>query len=323
MTDRKDNLRAYLERLLDERVRSYVVVVAAALLVIFVTGLIAGSLYAGLVPMLFGLCGLAFRWPVMPMICVVAVGWFQFHPFGIPLGATERFEPRFTHFRFGDLLLVAAVLVYLIAQYRLFALTHRAIPDDRLIPIRRTDQTQPELRDPDHVEEREIAQVMLIVGGALLAGQILWFLLSETVLNFRDLPPFESRLGATSGSIPPLESREILFVLGLGLTIFFARLGFWYWKLRGLNRDEAQLVLADTGWSEMRREAARLETWRAYGKYRSRAKVAAPAPKKRRKRQEPWLAKALGRACLTLMIAMVIAIVVICGFAWILRMFAF
>lgn len=319
MTERKDNLRAYFDRLLDERLRSYVVVVAAALLVIFVTGLIAGSLMAGLVPMLIGLAGLALRWPAMPMICAISVAWFQALPLGVPVYAPDRVDPKFTHFRIQDLMLVAAVLVYLIAQYRLYALAHRAIPNDRILQFRRPGSDLPELRDPDRVEEREIPQILVLMAGALVAGQVLWLILSETVLNFRILPPFEARDRFNSGSVPSHASREILFALGLGLSVFFARLGFWYWKLRGLNRDEAQLVLADTGWSEMRREAARLETWRAYGKYRTRAKEVVAVPKRRKRRQEPWLAKAIGRACLTLALAIFIAVVLVCGGAFALR----
>lgn len=316
MSDKKENLRTYIERLLDERVRSYVVVVAAALLVIFVSGLIGGSLYAGLIPALAGFIGLALRWPVMPMVCVGATAWFQALPFGVPVYAPPRIDPRFTHFRIQDLLLVAATMVYLIAQYRLFALTHRVVPDDRLVKVRRADAGPPELRDADDVEEREIPQLLVIAAAVLIAGQFLWLILSETVLDFRILPPFRLREGEFRREWTYV-SREILFGLGLGFVLFFGRLAFWLWKLKAMNRDEAQLALADTGWVEMRREAARLETWRIYGKQRG-----LPAPpvvrKKRPKPSEPWLLAAVGRACLTLFVAVFIALVLVCGGSYII-----
>lgn len=314
MTEKKDNLRAYWERLLDERLRSYVVVAAAALLVIFVSGLLAGSLMAGLVPAIFGLCALGLRWPVMSVLLVVAVAWFQALPFGVPVFSPRPLDPRFTHFRFGDILLVAAVLVYLIAQFRLYTLAHAAVPDDRIFRVRRKHE-MPDLRDPDRVEEREIPQLLVLMGAALVAGQFLWLFLSETVLNFRILPPIEIRDGLRGASLPYHASREVMFAIGLGVSIFLARLGLWYWRLRSLNREEAQLILADTGWSEMRREAARLETWRIYGKLRAREKVVVPVPRRKPKKRDqgPWLMAAIGRACLTVFIALFIALILVCG----------
>jgi hypothetical protein len=315
VSEKKENLRAYLERLLDERLRSYVVVVAAALLVIFVSGLIAGTLIAGLVPALIGIVGLTMRGGALPMVCVVAVAWFQALPFGVPIRGATPIDPRFTHFRVQDLLLIAAVMIYLIAQYRLFSLAHRVVPDDRLVKVRRADSGPPELRNADDVEEREIPQLLVVATAALIAGQLLWLILSETVLDFRSLPPFRGRPGGFRDSWH-YASREILFALGLGLALFFGRLTFWVWKLKTMSRDEAQLALADTGWVEMRREAARLETWRIYGKRRG-----LPAPpvvrKKRPKPSEPWLLAAVGRACLTLFIAIIVALVLVCGGAYV------
>src|SRR5207249_7624622 len=61
-------------------------------------------------------------------------------------------------------------------------------------------------------------------------------------------------------------SRFVLFVGVLAAVGVAARLVFWYWRLAGLNADEARLAVLDTGWAEVRREAARQETWRAWGR---------------------------------------------------------
>lgn len=312
MSEKQNNLRAYIERLLDERVRSYVVVVVAALLVILVSGLISGSSTAGLVPALIGLVGLVLRGGALPIVCVISVAYFQFLPFGVPIVRPVPLDPRFTHFRIQDLFLVSAVLVYLIAQYRLFSLTHRVVPDDNLVKVRHADRLPPEIRDPALVDEREIPQLLVVMAAALLLGQLAWLFLSETILEFRNFQPVQLRPSGLRGSWV-YTSREIVFALGLGLTVFFGRLGFWLWRLKTLNPLEAQLILADTGWAEMRREAARLETWRAYGKDRAREKVVVPAAKRKPKRRKPWLAAALGRACLTVFVASIIAILLVCG----------
>ncbi len=322
MTEKADNLRAYWQRLLDERLRSYVVVVAASLLIIFVLGLIAGSLYAGLIPVLFGLCGLGLRWSVMPIFCVISVAWFQALPFGIPVYSPPRIDASYTHFRISDLLLVAAVIVYLISQYRLYSLAHLAVPDDRIFRKRRKNEL-PDLRNPDLVEEREIPQILVIMALVLIVGQFLWLILSEVVLDFRILPPFRMReSGLRRDWSWTISSRLIMFAIGFGIVIFTGRLFFWWWKLRRLNAEEAQLILADTGWVEMRREAARLETWRSDRIDRKRARLIPRAPKRKPKNQKPWLGPALGRACLTLMVAIVIALVLVCGGSYLfLRLF--
>jgi hypothetical protein len=312
VSDKQENIRAYYDRLLDERLRSYVVVVAAALLVVFVSGLIAGSLYAGLIPAALGFLGLALRWPAMPMVCVASVAWFQALPFGVPIVRMTPIDPRFTHFRIQDLMLAAAVLVYLVAQYRLFALAHRAVPDERRVKARRAVPAAAGPRDAADVEEREIPQLLVVAAAVLIAGQFLWLALSETVLDFRTLPPFRLRESGFGRSWY-YTSREVLFALGFGFALFFGRLGFWVWKLKTMNRHEAQLALADTGWLEMRREAARLETWRVHGKLRARAKVVVPVPNRRKKPSEPWLGQAIGRACLTLLIAVFIAFLLVCA----------
>ena len=58
-------------------------------------------------------------------------------------------------------------------------------------------------------------------------------------------------------------SRFLLFTLGFGCVVGLARFAFWYWQIRQWNREEAKLLLLDTGWLESRREYSRIETWRA------------------------------------------------------------
>jgi hypothetical protein len=320
VSEQKNNLTFYWNRLLDERVRTYVVVTAAALMVIFVAQIMSGSLIAGLIPLIMGATALGLRWTAMPVLCVVAVAWFQALPFGVPVGRAFNQDPRFTHFRMQDLLLGAAVVVYLIAQYRVYTLAHMAVPDER-DPRFRKANALPDRRDPDLIDEREVPQLLVTAAVVLVAGQVAWLVLSETVLDFRQLPPIRLRPAAGvrfDGAHSLATSRWLLFVITFGVTIFLARLAFWYWRIRTLNRAEAQLVLADTGWSEMRREAARQETWRAFGKYRHRPAPPRPKLKPKPRPDRPWLGAAVVRGCLIVVIAVAIALLMVCAGVWIM-----
>lgn len=315
----KNDVWAYWRVLMDERVRTYVVVTAAALLVIFVAQLMTGTLIAGGVPFALGLFALALRWTAMPVVCVVAVVWFQALPFGVPVGGPGPIPAQFTHFRIQDLLLCMAVVVYLTAQYRLYSLAHMAVPDERL-PRYRRNSDRPDLRDPDLIDEAETPQLLVLAAAALVLGQLAWLALTELVLDFHRLPPVRLRPPgfARDGSVPPHESRFLLFVLAFGGAVFLARLAFWYWRLRTLTPTEGQMILADAGWAEMRREAARQETWRAWGKYRSR--VVKPKPKpKRREPAKPWVGAAVVRAFLIVAIAFVVTILMVCAGVWIME----
>ncbi|QEL13900.1 hypothetical protein [Limnoglobus roseus] len=317
----ENRIWAYWRVLLDERVRTYVVVTAAALLVIFVAQLMSGSLIAGAVPFAIGLTALGLRWVGMPVVCVLSVAYFQALPFGIPINGGFPIDARQTHFRIQDLLLVMAVVVYLIAQYRVYSLAHMAVPDERQLRYQRGDK--PDLRDPALISEQEVPQLMVAAAAVVIAGQMIWLGLSEVVLDFRQLPPIRPRqagmFGSVEGAMPPQASRWLLFVLSFGVLVFVTRLAFWYWKLRTLNRAEAQMILADAGWAEMRREAARQETWRAWGKYRARRLL--PKPKLKRRPSDPvkpWVGAAIFRSCLIMVIAGVIAILLVAFGVWLL-----
>ena len=89
----------------------------AAVVLLGVAMLQAGADRWALVPTLVGAAGLAFRWRLAPLGLVAAVAAGQLAPLWLfgPL-ALRRAS------LVGDLVLVAAVLAYLVAQYRLFGL---------------------------------------------------------------------------------------------------------------------------------------------------------------------------------------------------------
>ena len=126
-----NSYQAYLKVLLDERVRGYVMVAGCALIAVFVIQLSTGSLIAGGIPMLAGILAMVLRWTAMPGVFVVTVAYLAVYPFGVVLsgGRSSVVPSSFSPF---DMLLVAAVLVYLHAQFRVYSLAKQAFPDERV-----------------------------------------------------------------------------------------------------------------------------------------------------------------------------------------------
>lgn len=252
---------SYAARLLDPRVRGYLVTLVAALAVVFVALFQRGQLLAAGFPVALAVPGLLLRWTAMPVVVVAAVCYLLVFPTGIPFDNAAFATIRASYFEVTDLLFVAAVLCYLTAQYRLYGLTVRAVPGDW--PAAGRPPAGPETRRPaDAITGTELQWLFAGVGAAVLAGQLLWLALTQLDADFTRFPP----VTPTSHGVAPGPSRFVLFVAVFGGVAGAARLVFWYWRLHRLNADQARLVLIDTGWAEVRREAARQETWRAWGR---------------------------------------------------------
>jgi hypothetical protein len=261
-------VETYYTRLLDPRLRGYLVTLVAALAVVAVALFQRGQLLAAVVPLFLALPGLLFRWTGIPALVVLAICYLLAFPTGIPLDQAAFAQVRTSHLEVTDLLFVSAVLCYLAAQYRLFALTVRAVPADR--PRQYVRQTDPELRRPaDTVTEVEIQWVFGGIMAAVLGGQLLWLGLTDLDVDLTQFPPVQPVQPAPTG-VSTLPSRFVLFAAFFGGIAVVARLVFWYWRLHRLNGDEGRLVLTDIGWAETRRETARQETWRAWGRPGSR-----------------------------------------------------
>ncbi len=260
-----NSLPAYLKVLLDERVRGYVMVAGCALIAIFVIQLSTGSLVAGGVPMLIGLLAMVLRWTAMPGFFVVTVAYLAVNPFGAPLPGM-RSELSTSSFSPFDMLLVAAVLVYLHAQFRVYSLAKQAFPDER-VKVARSIRDVLDRRPPRLISNNELLMMILFAVGTTIAGQFVWLFITQLEVDSKVFPPIRLRQFSLGRGRPDLTgiavSRFLLFTLGFGCVVGLARLVFWYWQIRQWNREEAKLLLLDTGWLESRREYARIETWRA------------------------------------------------------------
>jgi hypothetical protein len=251
----------YFARLFDPRVRGYLVTVVAALAVVFVALFQKGQLIAAVVPLLLAVAGLALRWTGVPLLVVVMVCYLLVFPMGVPVrGYSFAFVPS-SYFLLTDLLFVPAVLCYVVAQYRLFGLTESAAPSDK--PRAHRESAGPPLRRPaDAIGGTEPQWLFAGIALAVLVGQLLWFALTKLEFDLGRFPPVRA---ADRGPASPA-SRFIVFALGFGLAAGIARFAFWCLRLYRLSPTEARLVVVDAGWQEIRRESARQETWRAWGR---------------------------------------------------------
>ncbi len=258
-----NSLPAYLKVLLDERVRGYVMVAGCALIAIFVIQLSTGSLVAGGVPMLIGILAMVLRWTAMPGFFVVTVAYLAVNPFVAPLpgGRSSVMPSSFSPF---DMLLVAAVLVYLHAQFRVYSLAKQAFPDER-VKAARSIRDALDRRPPRLISENELLMMILFAVGMTIAGQFVWLFITQLEVDSKVFPPIRLRqfVRGRPDFFSSAVSRFLLFALGFGCVVGLTRLVFWYWQIRQWNREEAKLLLLDTGWLESRREYSRIETWRA------------------------------------------------------------
>lgn len=258
-----DSLRGMF---LNPAVRNYLYAGLAALAMVFVIMFGRLSDIGGLLLVLVGAGGMIFRRPAAPAFFLLFLFWFLIFPFGIPDPDTMSTEFDAGHFRVGDVLLVASVLVYLACHYRVYGLTTQAVPHEQRVPSKRYD---PVRRPTDLVRQGEIPRLLYFVAGVVIAGQLVWLFVARTEIDV--LANFPLRRAAwpryspaQPDAIPPGLTR---LVLTTGLVFFgtlLARLVFGYWRLRTMSPAEGGMVLQDAGWDETRREQTRVETWRKW-----------------------------------------------------------
>lgn len=271
----------------DPAVRNYVIAAFAALGMIFLVLFQQGSDLGGLLIVVVGAAGIALRWVAAPVFVLLVLTYFMVFPFGIPGEAFEnRWEIADARFRVPDLMLAAAVLVYVACQYRIFGFVHQAVAYEGA--VRRSDEP-PTRRPPALVTSAELGTLFAVTGVVVVAAQLVWL-----VANSIEVVPtgeFPLRWVGSERSLrrgePPggLSAGGTRFVVLAGLLFFvvvLARLVFGYWRLRTMGPAEGAMVLLDSGWAETHRERVRLERWRVWGRKRAeqQAKAAADAEKK-------------------------------------------
>jgi len=244
-----------------------------------------GNLLAAL-PVALAVLGLLLRSPVMPGLFLLVLN-LAVLPLTAWLSVTAFSDVPGSHLRVMDLVLVAATLTYFACQFRLLSLTLQGMPSDVPAGLPGGKGDRAPKRPGSTAKPDETGRMFATVAVCVLIGQVVWLIVSELRLDFRETPPLLlARPAASYGGYRSDESmNRFLMLAGLTAVVTLpTALAFWYWRLSRLNPGEARLILLDTQWRESRRELNRQEKWRAWGLVRRRPQAARhsrPLPEER------------------------------------------
>lgn len=251
-------------------VRNYLFAGLAALAMVFVVLFGRGSDLGGLLLLLTGAAGMAFRRPGTPPLFLLILLYFLIFPYGLPPAEEDRFALRDGQFGVGDMILAAAVVAYIACHYRVIGLTLRSVPADTAAPVR--GEERPPRRPPANVRPDELSQVVAVALGAAVAGQLVWwFLTTATIDVLGDSPirfdqPQTVRRGRAQRGYPDWGTRLLLLAGLAAAATVLGRLVFGYWRLKRLSPAEGSLMLQEGAWDETRREQVRVAWWRVWAK---------------------------------------------------------
>jgi hypothetical protein len=307
---------SYFQVLLDPIARNYVVTIIAAVLVLFVVQLFKASMVASIITTLLAVVVLLLQKRSLVLLMVPLVAYLQLYPTGVPT-RVSGFETdlRDSHFRIIDLALVGATMVYVFAQLRFFSLASLAVPEG----VGGSPTSLADRRSPNLLTENELTQLFMSLAVLVMLGQFLWVIIAEVQVQFSKRPLVTIRDPSLKGPEAPRDpnvgqSRMIVLGLMLGVPTVAGSFLVWLWRWRALTRAEATMYLTDLGWQELRREAARQETWRASALAKPPA-VASPTPKSKPKPKPDGqsLEKVVVRWVLLVSLAICMALLVTCG----------
>jgi hypothetical protein len=157
-----------------------------------------------------------------------------------------------------DLVLGAAVVAYVIVQYRLQAILTNVFPSDprqeaaakprrglfRILHAKARGERQ--RRSADLVTTSEVVGVIWTILTCTILAQYVWIALPTESPNLNLAPPIWRAIVVT-------------WIVGLIWFTTFGLLG--YLRDRQMTRDEAMICLQDSLWAETRREQRRLNRW--------------------------------------------------------------
>jgi hypothetical protein len=237
--------------------------VALASLLLLVAGLFESGLDAyALLPLILGALSVVLYWTMGPPLVLLSVAfvliaqarpsWEHFlailalrplprrRPFHI---SPEELEGSFL----GDLMICVAVLGYVVAQYRLLALTRHILPLDTRRPGAGTKPLPPRLRAPGTVGPREVLVMALSLPLWAALGYLAGSALEDQKVGWLGMPERSWRIVV------------LLLIVAVGLIVTGVTVGYWGWNAS--SAEAARLYLQDQLWVQTRREQARINHW--------------------------------------------------------------
>jgi len=259
-------LDAVTERFADVRVRGLLFAGLGGLAMLFVVMFERGADVGGLLIAVLGAAGLVLGWRASPAFVLLILLYFLVFPYGLPPPEEDPFELEYGTFRVADVLMAAALVMYLSAHYRLLGITRLAMPNE---PGGFGHKTSPRTRPADLIRKGELLRTFTLTAVVVLVGQIVWAVvinlevdtLGDSPLRFAD----NTGVRRDGGDLSPWRTRLVAVVGLLFFGTLFARLVFGYWRLRTMTPAEGAMLLTDAGWDETRRERVRVEGWRMWG----------------------------------------------------------
>jgi hypothetical protein len=223
---------------------SYFIIGVASIAILSLGLFQSGADRWALVPALIGTAGLVFYWRTAPLALLVSVAIGKVLPLWYYGGGGLSRSGSLA----ADLVLGAAMLGYLIAQYRLLSLHVALLPADPRYP-----KAKPPARDVASVPAREAPGALLTAAAATVGAFFLWELTSLV------RPPW---------AIMPAHWRVelLVWILAFGLIGLSSVIGYFSWRRQ--SRREALLVLRDEFWRQTRGEQRRINRWRAWARRR-------------------------------------------------------
>jgi hypothetical protein len=207
-----------------------------------------GSLLANLFVLLLGAVGLLYRIRLSPVLALCAIA----APIFVEHYHRQQFNLDFRSLRIfdvADVLLCAATLTYLVAQYRLQGLWFGVMPVD---PRRSTAESA---RSEASLSGAELLGLIVSIPAAALLAQLAYLLLA---------------LQWTRIDLPPRWKQFLVIAWALLLVMFLAAHAFRYWQRSQMDRTTALLMLQDILWQETRSEQRRIIRWIVWRRLRER-----------------------------------------------------
>ena len=271
----------FLDAMRNPAARTYALISAGGLLATAtLLYLFYFSMFGAGAVLVIGACGLLFRWASAPVLFVVVSAYSLRFPLGLPFvdgGVSGISLIPGSHFALADLLFVAAALIHLIGLYRYLSAAHAGLPFEAP-PQYVKPGAKPTVRPAEPIPDPELWKLFARAAAFVVAGQVLWLLVTELKLDFRrDFPitvhdSQQSRYGPGIWMLNWL-SRSLLTVLAFAVLGGLLAFVMWYWRLAGMSRDEGRVAVLDTRWAGLRRDVNRPEAWRGWVKKKAAGKL--------------------------------------------------